>query len=60
MAPAQKAAGLLALIDSAPQCQSFRTQLEEAGKSANSTGADLNAIVAKANEAGCTKKPGTP
>jgi predicted Zn-dependent protease len=58
--PAQKAAGLLALIDTAPQCQTFRTQLETAGKSPTSTGAELNAIVAKAGEAGCTKKPGTP
>jgi hypothetical protein len=60
MEPAQKAAALLTLVDTAPQCQSFRMQLEEAGKSAHSTGADLNAIVVKANEAGCTKKPGTP
>lgn len=58
--PAQKAAGLLTLIDTAPQCQTFRTQLETAGKSPSSTGAELNSIVAKAGEAGCTKKPGTP
>ncbi len=58
--PAQKSAGLLTLIDTAPQCQTFRTQLETAGKSSTSTGAELNAIVAKAGEAGCTKKPGTP
>jgi hypothetical protein len=58
--PAKKAAGLLTLIDTAPQCQTFRTQLETAGKSPNSTGSELNAIVAKAGEAGCTKKPGSP
>ena len=60
MDPAQKAAGLLTLIDTAPQCQGFRTELETAGKAPNATGAELNAIVAKAGAAGCTTKPGTP
>jgi hypothetical protein len=59
ISPARKAAGLLALIDTAPQCQAFRTQLETAGQSPTSTGDELNTIVAKAGEAGCTKKPGT-
>jgi PBP1b-binding outer membrane lipoprotein LpoB len=54
-----KAAGLLTLIDTAPQCQSFRTQIEEAAKiPADSPQAvDMNQIVAAAHDAGCGKKP---
>jgi hypothetical protein len=55
----EKAAGLLTLIDTAPQCQSFRAQLEEAAKvPADSPQAvDMNQIVASAHAAGCGKKP---
>lgn len=54
-----KAQGLMALIDTAPQCQEYRQQLEEAGKvPADAAGAvDLNTIVAAAHAAGCSKKP---
>ena len=56
---AKKAEGLLTLIDTAPQCQTYRTQLEEAAKApADSfTPIDMNQIVADAHAAGCSKKP---
>ena len=56
---AKKAEGLLTLIDTAPQCQTFRTQIEEAAKApADSvTPVDMNQIVADAHAAGCGKKP---
>ncbi len=49
---------MMELLDTAPNCQSFRDQLEAAGK----TPADqplqieMAQIVAQANQAGCTKK----
>jgi hypothetical protein len=50
--------GLLELIDTAPQCQQFRTQLEEGSKAPPEqvTTDDLNRIVAQAYGAGCGKK----
>lgn len=50
--------GLLELIDTAPQCQQFRTQLEEGSKAPPEqvTTDDLNRIVAQAYKAGCGKK----
>jgi hypothetical protein len=53
-----KAAGLMQLLDTSPQCQKFRDQLEQAGKvPAGSPGAvDMSKIVAQANEAGCARK----
>ena len=54
--------GLLALIDTTPQCEQFRTALEAAGKA---TGGPLmrsdvdgmNKIVGQAMQAGCYHKP---
>ena len=55
---AAMATGMLSLIDTAPQCQTFRDQLEAAGKTPADQPLALepSAIVAKANEAGCAKK----
>ena len=62
MGPADYPAQLLPFIDTTPQCQPFRAQLEEAGKvqSDDPLPVDMNAvnaIVAKAAEAGCYRKP---
>ena len=50
--------GLLELIDTAPQCQQFRTQLEEGSKAPPEQVStdDLNKSVAQAYSAGCGKK----
>lgn len=56
---AKMAAGLLELLDTAPQCQSFRDQLDEAGKTPADVPLDvdtMNQIVAAAHAAGCSKK----
>jgi nitrous oxide reductase accessory protein NosL len=55
---AAMATGMLVLIDTAPQCQTFRDQLEAIAKSPADEPMALepSAIVAKANEAGCAKK----
>jgi hypothetical protein len=49
---------LLELIDTAPQCQQFRTQLEEGSKAPPEQVStdDLNKMVAQAYAAGCGKK----
>lgn len=49
---------MLGLIDTAPQCQQYRTRLEEGGKAPPDqvTTDDLSLIVAEAFKAGCTKK----
>jgi hypothetical protein len=62
MGPADYPAQLLPFIDAAPQCQEFRTQLEAAGQVQSSEPLpvdmnEVNAIVAKAAEAGCYRKP---
>lgn len=62
MGPADYPAQLLPFIDVAPRCESFREQLEAAGKvqPGEPLPVDMNAvneIVAKAAEAGCYKKP---
>lgn len=56
---AEKAAGLLQLLDTDPRCGEFRTRLEEAGKTPadQPLAVDMNKIVAQAHEAGCTRKP---
>lgn len=59
---AQKVAGLLTLIDTRPECEKFRTQLEDAGKvlTVNPMQSDvnkMNQIVADAHAAGCSRKP---
>jgi hypothetical protein len=60
--PADYPAKLLRSIDTAPQCQPFRAQIEEAGKAA-SEGTQpvdmnqLNEIAAKAYQAGCYRRP---
>ena len=59
---AEFVSGLLALIDSKPQCEQFRTELQTAGKD---TGGPLmrseidrmNKIVGRAMQAGCYHKP---
>lgn len=56
---AKMAAGLIDLLDTAPQCQSFRDQLEEAGKTPADVPLDveaMNQVVAAAHAAGCSKK----
>jgi PBP1b-binding outer membrane lipoprotein LpoB len=55
---AAMATGMLSLIDTAPQCQTFRDQLEAAGKTPadQPLAVEPSAIVAQANDAGCAKK----
>jgi hypothetical protein len=62
MGPADYPAKLLPLIDERPECQPFRAELEVAGKvqSADPLPIDMNQvneIVLRASEAGCTRKP---
>jgi hypothetical protein len=62
MGPADYPAKLIPLIDERPECQPFRAELEAAGKvqSDDPLPIDMNAvnkIVARAGEAGCTRKP---
>ena len=48
---------MLGLIDTAPQCQQYRTQLEDLSKATPQvTADDLSPIVAQAYKAGCGKK----
>jgi len=61
MGPADYPAKLMPLIDERSECQPFRAELEEAGKlqSDDPLPVDMNAvnaIVARAHEAGCTRK----
>lgn len=61
MGPADYPARLLPLVDERPECQPFRAELEEAGKvqSDDPLPVDMNqvnAIVARAHDAGCTRK----
>jgi hypothetical protein len=55
---AAMATGMLVLIDTAPQCQTFRDQLETIARTPadQPLAVEPSAIVAKANEAGCAKK----
>jgi hypothetical protein len=56
---AKMAAGLIDLLDTAPQCQSFRDRLEEAGRTPADVPLDvemMNQVVADAHAAGCSKK----
>lgn len=57
---ARMATGMLVMIEAAPQCQTFRDQLQAiANATAGSQPAvDPSEIVARANEAGCAKKYG--
>jgi len=62
MGPADYPAKLMPLIDERPECQPFRTELEEAGKVQTDDPLpidmnEVNKIVARAAEAGCTSKP---
>ena len=52
------ATGMLSLIDTAPQCQTFRDQLEAIAKAPadQPQAVEPSAVVAQANEAGCAKK----
>ena len=57
---AKMAASLLDLLDTAPQCQSFRDQLEKAGRTPADVPLDIDMmgqIVADAHAAGCSRKP---
>ena len=49
---------MLGLIDTAPQCQQYRTQLEEVSKRPTDqvTTDDMSGVVAQAYKAGCGKK----
>ncbi len=55
---AAMATGMLMLIDTAPQCQTYRDQLEAASKTPadQPLAVEPSAIVAQANDAGCAKK----
>ena len=62
MGPADYPAKLLPLIDERPECQPFRDELEAAGKVESTDPLpidmnEVNKIVARAGEAGCTRKP---
>jgi hypothetical protein len=56
------AEGMLSLIGTGPQCQAFRAELEEAGKSVAgpADANDLSQIVVKAHQAGCSTTPKQP
>jgi len=57
---AKMASGMLVLIDEAPQCQTFRDQLQAIANAPAGAPPSVapSAIVAQANEAGCAKKYG--
>jgi hypothetical protein len=62
MGPAGYPAKLIPLIDERPECQPFRTELEEAGKVQSDDPLpidmnEVNKIVARAGDAGCTRTP---
>jgi hypothetical protein len=62
MGPADYPAKLIPLIDERPECQPFRAELEAAGKVQSDDPLpidmnEVNKIVARAGEAGCTRKP---
>ena len=62
MGPADYPTKLLSMIDTAPQCQPFRAELEEAARvqSSDPLPVDMNKvneIVARAHAAGCGRKP---
>ena len=59
---ARMAEGMLSLIDTGPQCQAFRAELEQAGKSVAgpADANDLSQIVVKAHQAGCSTTPKQP
>ncbi len=62
MGPADYPTKLLPMIDTAPQCQPFRAELEEAARvqSSDPLPVDMNKvneIVARAHAAGCGRKP---
>jgi hypothetical protein len=62
MGPADYPAKLIPLIDERAECQPFRAELEAAGKVQSSEPLpvdmnEVNKIVARAGEAGCTRKP---
>ena len=57
---ARMATGMLVMIDEAPQCQTFRDQLQAIANApaGSRPPVEPSAIVAQANEAGCAKKYG--
>jgi uncharacterized lipoprotein len=62
MGPADYPTKLLPMIDTAPQCEPFRAELEEAARvqSSDPLPVDMNKvneIVARAHAAGCGRKP---
>jgi PBP1b-binding outer membrane lipoprotein LpoB len=62
MGPADYPTKLLPMIDTSPQCQPFRAELEEAARvqSSDPLPVDMNKvneIVARAHAAGCGRKP---
>lgn len=59
--PAKLAAGLLQLIDTAPQCEPFRARLEDAGRATPDAAPSMDAmnkVVSEAYDAGCGRKSG--
>jgi len=62
MGPADYPAKLIPLIDERPECQPFRDELEAAGKVESTDPLpidmnEVNKIIGRASEAGCTRKP---
>jgi hypothetical protein len=59
---AEKAAGMLSLIATAPECQKFRDQLEAVAKAPQGPAPldDMARIVEAAHEAGCSRKFSKP
>jgi len=57
---AKMATGMLVMIDEAPQCQTFRDQLQAIANAPAGAPPSVapTAIVVQANEAGCAKKQG--
>jgi hypothetical protein len=62
MGPADYPSKLISLIDERPECRPFRDELEAAGKVQSTDPLpidmnEVNKIVGRASEAGCTRKP---
>ena len=62
MGPADYPAKLMPLIDERPECQPFRDELVAAGKVESTDPLpidmnEVNKIIGRASEAGCTRKP---
>lgn len=54
---ARQAEGLLTLLDTSPDCQPFRDELQEAGRTGTVPINDMVQVIGRAGKAGCNKKP---